>query len=432
MIPVGYLAAIGIALMFTLYLDGGIGVMMLAFLLVMPLLSLSLTLIGKRGMEIRIQLPDECSKGKQIEASLTLTKKTPLPMPFLRLRFYADAHFAPLNASAAELPEPPMCDPNAFLGELRYHHALRLYEKHCAVQHTPDMLPFCFTMGLQREYTCKILLDTRYCGSGEVWISHGELTDFLRLFRFRLHKEPRASVLILPMIPSIQPDNRLFRSVANEAVTADEESEATPVFSASATPGYEHRDYFPGDSLKRVNWKLSSKRHRLMVRKDEPAALAKLTVILDFHRNPSWGSMKKCLAAEQLLIEGALGMLSLCLRQGYPCVLYYQDENAAWTQFSADMPEQVATESVRLLRGGFRSGYALAQSPALPPAVAMQNDLILMCFSTGAGDSADAVEQLNAVVHLVHPVDMPGGRASTGTTTVWQINEEHRLIPLQS
>ena len=135
-----------------------------------------------------------------------------------------------------------------------------------------------------------------------------------------------------------------------------------------------------------------------------PAALAKLTVILDFHRNPSWGSMKKCLAAEQLLIEGALGMLSLCLRQGYPCVLYYQDENAAWTQFSADMPEQVATESVRLLRGGFRSGYALAQSPALP----------------------------HAVVHLVQPVDMPGGRASTGTTTVWQINEEHRLIPLQS
>ncbi len=437
MIPVGYLAAIGVALVFTLYMDGAIGVMMLAFLLVMPVLSLIVTLITKHGLQIEVALPEECSKGRQTAASIILTKRNFLPLPFLRLRFYADAHFSPLNVSAWEPTDPPVCRGDSLFATLQYRIALRRHEKHQALQHTPDMLPLCFTMGLQRRCEYRILLETKYCGMAEVKLTQLELTDFLRLFRFRIAAEPKGSVLILPQIPSMQTNNRLFQSVANDAVTADDDSEATPVFSASATPGYEHRDYIAGDSLKRVNWKLSSKRHKLMVRKDEPAALAKLTVILDFHRTPALhngnAAMTKCLAAEQLLIEGALGLMSLCLQQGYPCVLYYQNENAVWTELSADMPEQIAQESMRILRGGFRSGYALSECPLLPHAVAQRNDLILIYFATHtADDTAAALEQLSATLHFVQPVKAEQQGSYPKTATVWQINEEHRLIPTQT
>ncbi len=439
MIPVGYLAAIGVALIFTLYMDGAIGVMMLAFLLVMPVLSLIVTLITKHGLQIEVTLPEECNKGRQTAANIVLTKKTVLPLPFLRLRMYADAHFAPLNTSAAEPLDPPVCRGDGPIAMLLYRIALRRHEKHLALQHTPDMLPLCFTMGLQRRCEFRILLETKYCGKAAVRLTQLELTDFLRLFRFRIAAEPACNILILPQIPAMQTSNRLFQSVANDAVTADDDSETTPVFSASSTPGYEHRDYIAGDSLKRVNWKLSSKRRKLMVRKDEPASLAKLTVILDFHRDPnvsgSNGAMARCLAAEQLLIESALGLMSLCLQQGYPCVLYYQNENAVWTELAADMPEQIAQESMRMLRGGFRSGYVLSESPLLPHAVTQRSDLILMHFSTHmAAETAAALEQLSATMHIVQPHSAQNG-ANSGypkTASLWQISEEHRFISLQA
>lgn len=432
MIPIGYLAAIGIALVFAFRMDGAIGVMMLAFLLVMPLLSLAVTLIARHGLQLSVQLPEECSRGQRTEAALIVTKRTPLPMPFLRMRFYADAHFAPLNTTAAE-PLPPPEQKAGLLGAIQYRKALRLYEKQTAVQHTPDMLPLCLSMSLGRRQAYTIPLETRYCGSAAVRLAEIELTDFLKLFRFRIKQEPAANVLILPQIPSMQPNNRLFQSVANEAITADDDNEATPVFSASAAPGYEHRDYVAGDSLKRVNWKLSSKRRKLMVRKDEPASLAKLTVVLDFHRSTDYGSMTQCLAAEQLVIETALGLMSLCLQQGYPCVLHYQDETAAWTKLSAEMPEQLACESVRVLRGGFRSGYQLAESPLLPPDITHQNDLILMYFTVGANpDCAAALEQLSAVLHYVQPKQSRINGVYPQTASLWQIGEDNRLIPLQS
>lgn len=431
MISLGYLAAIGVAVFFMLYMDGEIGVMMLAFLLVMPLLSLIVTLIARHGLRLELQLPEECSRQRQTEAALTITKRTVLPMPFLRMRFEVDAHFAALNSTASESLPPPEQKAGLW-GAITYRRDLRLYEKLSVVQHTPHMLPLCFSMGLARKQEYRITLETRYCGKGVVRLKEIELTDFLRLFRFRIPLEPAASVLILPEIPAMQTNNKLFQSVANEAITADEDNEATPMFSASSTPGYEHRDYVAGDSLKRVNWKLSSKRRKLMVRKDEPASLARLSVVLDFHRSSSFGTMAQCLAAEQLLIETALGLISLCLQQGYPCMLHYQDENAAWTQLSAETPEQLACESIRLLRGGFRSGYELAESPMLPPAVTEQNDLILMYFTVNtAAECAAALDKLSAAMHFVIPKQCRVDGPYPQNASIWQIGEDSRLIPLK-
>lgn len=432
MIPVGYLAAIGVAVYFMLSLDGSIGVMILAFLLIMPLVSLAVTLVARHGLQLSVQLPEECSRGRQTEATLIVTKRTPLPMPFLRMRFYADAHFSPLNMTAAE-PLPPPEQKAGLLGALQYRKALRLYEKQAAVQHTPDMLPLCISIGTVRRQEYHILLQTCYCGNAAVRLAEIELTDFLRLFRFRMKQEATANVLILPEIPPMQPNNRLFQSVAAEAIAADDDTEATPAFSASATPGYEHRDYVAGDSLKRVNWKLSSKRRRLMVRKDEPASLARLTVVLDFHRSTENRTMAQCFSAEQLVIETALGLMSLCLQQGYPCTLHYQDENAVWTRLSAETPEQLACESVRILRGGFRSGYLLAESPLLPPEIAHQSDLILMYFTAGTNaDCVAALDQLAATLHYVVPKQNQMRGVYPQTATLWQIGEDNRLIPLQS
>ena len=125
---VGYLCAIGIALVFMLYMDGTIGVMMLSFLLLMPLISAVMTLLVRRRLRITLELPDSVPKHQKITAVLKLEKDTILPLPFLRLRLTADAHFDPLNPEADPLPEKPS---EETLGPLRYQIEYRRYPADC-------------------------------------------------------------------------------------------------------------------------------------------------------------------------------------------------------------------------------------------------------------------------------------------------------------
>ena len=104
----GYLFAIAISVIFMLFMDGAIGVMMLAFLLLMPLLSLALTLWVRKKITLTLKLPDTAAKQRTVSAILTLEKDTWLPLPFLRINFRADAHFSPLNPAAQELPPRPL------------------------------------------------------------------------------------------------------------------------------------------------------------------------------------------------------------------------------------------------------------------------------------------------------------------------------------
>ena len=177
---------------------------------------------------------------------------------------------------------------------LRYRTAMSKWKKLRKTQLTPETLPICASMGIERTAEYRVALMTRFCGSGTVTLSDLRLCDFLAMFRFRIPVPEPQKLLITPEIPEMKTNSMLFRSVSTAVAAADEETEATPNHSASAMPGYEHRDYIPGDSLKRINWKLSSKRRHLMVRQDEPIALARLSVVLDFRRSTYPMPEKRC------------------------------------------------------------------------------------------------------------------------------------------
>lgn len=430
----GYLCALGVAVLFMLYLDGEIGVMMLAFLLVMPLLSLGVTLWVRRGLTVRLELPDNCARQRPIPLRLVLEKKSVLPLPFLRLRLAADAHFAPLNPAAQELSDAPTRE-SGLLGFFRYQKAYRAWRRSLFEQLTPDVLPICCSMGIQHETSLELQLEGVFCGNGVVTASQMVVSDFLGMARFRKRGEVTEQVLLLPEIPQMKGNNELFRTVSNEVMTADEESDTTPIFSAASTAGYEHRDYIAGDSLRRINWKLSSKRHRLMVRMDEPVSLAKLSVVLDFRRAANPPCMAKTLAMEQQLIETALGLLRLCIEQGFPCILYFLDETAQWVSLTLDSPAQLATEAVTLLRGGYRPPDLLRDAPALPPALVRDGSTILLYFSAHPeASSSAALEQLPCeTIYYVLPSavgNMP--KTLPKYASLWRTTEEHSLEPCRN
>ena len=445
----GYFCAVGLAVVFMLYMDGEIGVMMLAFLLLMPVLSLLVTLWVRRGLSISLELPDSTGKHQPITAKLHLEKQSRLPLPFLRLYFSADEHFYPLNTAGEPLSKKP--DPSQMTpGE--YRRAYKSWKQMRRLHLTPDSLPLCLSAGtaLTADYT--IPLRPRFCGKGTVSLHDAVLSDFLGMFRFRIPKGPDTnqiegalgltspgrlldsrSVLILPEIPEIKANSALYRSVANAVQTADEETESTPNFSASAAPGYEHRGYIPGDPLKRINWKLSSKRHQLMVRQDEPVALARLSVVLDFRSDDRSISEKARLMEEEQLIETALGFLMLCAQFGYPCRLSYITDLFEWNSLSIDDGVQLETESLTLLAGGFRHIDLLSRFPLLPPEVMQDSGILLLYFTTVPdGETVSALNALSVPCELITPQLEAQIAVKPDAGGLWLVGPGHELTAVRS
>ncbi len=428
----GYACAVGIAVLFMLYLDGEIGVMMLAFLLLMPILSLGVTLWVKRTLRISVEMPESVAKHRAFPVKIVMEKKSRLPMPFLRMKMVADRHFAPLNPAAEELADAPVQQGSGVFSYLKYQKAYKAWRKSLFTQLTPDMLPICLSMGTERKKVLELSLEGDLCGTGTLTLSEGKISDFLRMFRFSYKQEVKGKTLLLPEIPQLKVSNELFRTVSDEVMTADEECDVTPTYSASSTAGYEHRDYVPGDSLKRINWKLSTKKHRLMVRMDEPVALAKLSVVLDFHRPENPPAPKILYTLEQQLTETALGLLMLCMKQGFPCVLHFQDENGTWVAMSLDTPEQLAVEAVTLLRGGFRSSAELAGCEPVPPAVQRDGGSTVLWFASHCSPAASAaVSSLQASsVYFVLPKRTDAAEKTAGLPSraqIWYATEENNL-----
>lgn len=422
----GYICTLIIALIFMLYMDGGIGVMMLSFLILMPLISVIMTLLVRRKLTVTLELPDSASKHQPVSAVIRLEKDTLLPMPFLRLNLYADAHFEVLNPKADPLPPKP--DENK-LTRGQFQRKYSYWKKLRKTQLLPDTLPLCLSMGTAREATYRIRLTPRFCGSGAVTLTEIRLSDYFAMFRMKLREEKKAHLLITPEIPELKTNSALFRSVSTAVAAADEETDATPTHSASAMPGYEHRDYIPGDSLKRINWKLSSKRRHLMVRRDEPIALARLSVVLDFRRDARDIPVETRLAAEEQLIETALGFLMLCARYGYPCKLCYPDAAGEWSSLAIDDGEQLAVESVNLLRGGFRAAEDLGALPPLPPALMQEAGSVLLYFTANAGaETASVLEAFPALLYLVVPEQDAECSAVPKNGSLWLVTQDRRLV----
>ncbi len=423
---IGYICTLIIALVFMLYMDGNIGVMMLSFLILMPVSSVIMTLIVRRGLKISLEVPDSAGKQQPVSAIIRLEKTTILPLPFLRMNFYADAHFDALNPEAAPLPPKP--DANQY-PHGQYQRKYKHWKKLRRTQLLPDTLPLCLSMGTERSAAYRIRLNPRFCGNGTLSLTDIRLSDYFAMFRWKLPMEQQAQLLITPEIPEMKANSVMFRSVSSAVAAADEESEATPMHSASAMPGYEHREYIPGDSLKRINWKLSSKRRHLMVRQDEPIALARLSVVLDFRRDAREIPLENRLAAEEQLIETALGFLMLCARYGYPCSLYYPNAFCEWERFSVDEGEQLAVEAVNLLRGGFRSPEQFAGLPMLPSALMQEGGSVLLYFTANTtAELAAALEAFSAQLYWIVAEQDAENCVVPKNGSLWFVTQDHRLV----
>lgn len=229
------------------YLVGGqASMLMLYMFLLAPAVSAVLTFIIRKNVDIDILIPKtEIEKGGIIRVEVCLRNKSFLPIPFVDIVFNENSNFTLSDSSVIRVSLGP-----------------------------------CKGAAVAMDYTA------RYRGMAEIGVKRIELRGYLGVLRLSLLRNSAKydnlrQVTVVPQVFSIRTSSRILAS-SEEAFTASEVTEGnTSAAYGSGEPGYEFREYEPGDALHKIHWKLSAKRDILMVRKDQQPDMKKKYLVLD-------------------------------------------------------------------------------------------------------------------------------------------------------
>ncbi|MDE6502016.1 MAG: DUF58 domain-containing protein [Ruminococcus sp.] len=285
---------------FTFYIDGEMGVILLAFLIFAPLVSLFFVVYNRNRIKVSFDCDGYVKKGGKLSVTVTVEKKGFLPFAFVDIKPAVSEVFLKTN---------------------------KTYRLSMLNEHKKD---FTFTT------------EAVTGGNGEISLISVHSCGFLGFIRLKskIQLPSPKSVGVIPEIPEIKASSQLFRSIADIVMTSDddEENDTAMMFSANTTAGYEHREYIIGDPLKRINWKLSTKKSKLMVRLDEASATIQPSIVLDLFRN-STNPVEKAVSGEEKLLVSVFGLISLMIKQGIACSFTYYSPTGEVVTESVDNPD---------------------------------------------------------------------------------------------
>ena len=297
---VSVIAVAFLVYIFTFYIDGEMGIILLAFVLFAPLVSLGFLLYARKRVKVSFNCDAYVPKGGKLPVKVTVTKTGIFPLAIVEIVPYASEIFG------------------------------------------QDIKKRRLTMFNETRRTFTIELDALIGGNGEVGIKEMYSCGFMGFFKLSLRTPlPQPiSIGVIPPVPEIKASSQLFRSIADVVLTSDEEEEndTAMLFSANTSPGYEHREYELGDPLKRINWKLSSKKGKMMVRLDEAVASVQPVVVLDLYRHSVF-PVENVVIGEEKLIRSVFGLLSLLVKQGIACNFIYRTSSGETVSECVDNPD---------------------------------------------------------------------------------------------
>lgn len=297
---ISLLAVAFLVFVFTFYVDGEMGVILIAFLLIAPLMSLLFMLNGRKNVRVSFNCDGYVKKGSSLEVCVKAEKNGGFPVAFIDIKPRFSAGFSGDG---------------------------KTYRMSMFMKKTAE-----FTFSLPAEIG----------GCGEVAVEAVQSCGFLGFMKLRCISElPKPKIVgIIPVVPEINASSALFRTIADVVLTSDddEENDTSMMFSANTSLGYEHREYVQGDPMKRVNWKLSSKTGKLMVRLDEASSAVQPCIAVDLFRS-SEAKEPDALKNEEKILCSVFGLLTLLIRQGIACTVLYRGAEGNTVSETVDNPD---------------------------------------------------------------------------------------------
>lgn len=322
---ISYILALFLAVIFALYLNANVGWFMLIALILAPVMSVFFAWLTSKTITVSCEVTGGMlSKGDRCQVVATIKNKSIFPTTPIELTV--------LNGDGVR------CGDKNIL---------------CTV------LP----MSKQRvviDYQAKI------CGPSEIGLENVRITDYLGMMTLRLknlnYSKLKNTFYVIPDIADVSlKDDRILK-VMQTSNTADdsEDTVESTVTSYGGFPGYDNREYVPGDPLKRINWKQSAKREKLLVRLDDEVASKSVNLVLDsvFNAYQINTSDIKALTLynhyneDEILpklaedaVENALGIMDVLVRSNYTVNFFVKQEE----QFELySLEDEKDVEDVRL------------------------------------------------------------------------------------
>lgn len=269
------------ALFVTFAINGTIGMALTYALITALIVSLLMTLFVLKRIKVSSALDRyAASKGDAVLLEIILENSSVLPAPLIEAEIESTAHFA-------------------FEGERIIRGAVTG----------------------KGANTLRFSMTAVHSGKAHIKIRSIKLTDFLGIFSFNLpYDTEELTAAIYPMVSDLSVSTNIMKTGSQFSSNDDEEESEETSSIPTGLAGYDHREYIPGDPLKRVNWKLSSKRDVLMVRLDERIRGSGRVFLLDC---PLTDEDDEALTIRDNVIEGALAVLCSLLAEGREASFFY-------------------------------------------------------------------------------------------------------------
>lgn len=298
-----YMLALAFVIIFALFCSGRIGWFLLLSCVLAPVISLTSAYFACKYVEVALAVAgDTFSKGDRIEATLTVINRSYLPIATAAVRLTDDGHL------------------------------------------TTDYRTIAISCLPRSKKTVKLDLYAGRAGGSTLGVESVQIKDFFSIKGFTVMSGSEgiisSSLGIIPHIMEIDSDTAVLKetleAVADQGMSEDTLDEVSLTFGGN--PGFDYREYVPGDPVKRINSKLSGKQDILMVRLDERQAIASVSIILnpcindtsvsgDYHENLTVTEKRAALAEESL--ETVLGITGVLLSRELSVDIYIR-RNTEW------------------------------------------------------------------------------------------------------
>ena len=182
--------------------------------------------------------------------------------------------------------------------------------------------------------TNPIICEASSCGTITVDLNKSELTDMFGLFACHISVKDSVSINVYPKRYELDDSMRLgilsgFSDNEDDSKKGNEYSDTSNI-----------REYIPGDRIKDIHWKLSSKRDILLVREHIKTCENKLLLWID--RSPR----KK---NNELILKYALAVMNYCLAEGvYLKAMWLSKDNQSIVEATVTSTEQLHDAFVKL------------------------------------------------------------------------------------
>lgn len=287
-----YITMLFILLMYTFFLDGTSGMILMVFFILTPIISVALTIIAGKGLKATlICTNDNIRKKHSLNYTVKLIKKSPLPAPFIIVHTSESPHFSNNGENIIKA-----------------------------------------SMAVKKEISIEKEICPQFSGNGYISIDSVVIYDYLNIFSFKIKNMSYAqNISITPEIHELNSAGTVFRAVSDNSVSDndDNENSETITYGISSYAGYEHREYIKGDPLKRINWKLSARKQKLMVRLDENMPSVRPSIVLNLSECKE--DTAENIRLKELITEGCLSFMDFCIRQGKECDFRYY-VNGMWNK----------------------------------------------------------------------------------------------------